>query len=303
MKKNLLYFGMATAFVVCSCGTSRKAQQNQQGQYPNYGGYQPQGYYQPQPGYTQQTQQGIYQGQQPPVYQQQYQSQAGPDAAGFVEVKKSPIEELSMATGTNEIRAYGSADSGNEQLALNAARAQAVAALQEKIEVYVRTGLDRYAQETGVNGEYALDEMTRNQVVTAAKGIVNGASVLDTRKMYNPNTKRYKYEVCVTYDRAGVLQVMQQQSERIRKNEKQFESDMQSAWDALDAQNNRVSLGEQQQSRQNAMEQDNLDRQHNRDMQSQSQQNQYNLESQRIQGQYQQNNQVHVEATAPAPSR
>lgn len=282
----IILFAMASIAVV-SCGSAKKAQQAPQQQYPNYGGYNPQG----QPVYYQQAQQGVYQNQQQPVYQQQYQSQQGPDAAGFVEVKKSPIEELSLATGTNEIRAYGQSESGNEQMALNAARAQAIAALQEKIEVYVRAGLDQYTQETGVNGEYGLDESTRNQVVSAAKGVVNGASVLDTRKLYNPNTKRYKYEVCVTYDRAGVMSVMQQQSERIRANEKKFEQDMQHAWDALDAQNNRVSLGEQQQMRQNDMQQNNKDRQHQRDMQYQNQQNQYNLEKQRIQGQYQQNNQ------------
>lgn len=88
-------------------------------QYPGYGSYQ-------------QVQQGIYSNQQQPQYQQQYQSQLGPDADGFVEIKKSPIEELSMAIGTGEIRAYGSAESANEQMALNAARAQATAALQEK---------------------------------------------------------------------------------------------------------------------------------------------------------------------------
>lgn len=279
----VIILSIAAAAMV-SCGPAKQAQQVQQQPYPNYGGYQP------QPGYYQYAQQGIYQGQQqPPVYQQQYQSQQGSDASGFVEVKKSPIEELSLALGTNEIRAYGQAESGNEQMALNAARAQAIAALQEKIEVYVRAGLDSYVQETGVNSEYSLDESTRNQVMTAAKGIVNGASVLDTRKLYNPNTKRYKYEVCVTYNRAGILSVMQQQSERIRANEKKFEQDMQHAWDALDAENNRMTLGEQQQQRQNAMQQDNLDRQHQRDMQQQNQQNQYNLESQRIQGQYQVN--------------
>ena len=268
------------AIAMVSCGSAKKAQETQyQQQYPNYGGYQP------QPGYYQQTQQGMYQNQQQPVYQQQYQSQQGPDAAGFVEIKKSPIEELSLAQGTDEIRAYGQAESGNEQMALNAARAQATAALQEKIEVYVRAGLDQYTQETGVNNEYALDESTRNQVMTAAKGIVSGATILDSRKMYNPNTKRYKYEVCIKYDRAGILNAMQQQSDRIRANEKRFEADMKQAWDALDAQNNRISLGEQQQQRQNEMQQQNLDRQNQRDMQYQNQQNQYYLESQRIKSQ------------------
>lgn len=283
--KQIRLISLAVVAILCaSCGASRQAQQQQAQQYPNYGGYQPQ----PQQGYyQQQPQQGYYQ-QQP----QQYQAQQGPDASGYVEIKKSPIEELSLACGTGEIRSYGSAESGNEQMALNAARAQATAALQEKIEVYVRAGLDNYAQETGVNGQYPLDESTRNQVMTAVKGIVKGASVVDTRKMYNPTTKRYKYEVCMKYDRAGVLEVMQQQSERILANEKKFEQDMQASWDALDAENQRESLGEQQQQRQNQMEQDNMDRQHQRDMQYQQQQNQYNLEQQRLQNQNNGQNQV-----------
>ena len=273
------------SIIFVSCGTTKQSQQTQ---YPNYGGYQPQqpqGYYQQPPqGYYQQPQQGMYQGQVS-QYQQQYQSQPGYDASGFTEIRKSPIEELSYALGTNEIRAFGQAESGNEQMALNAARAQAIAALQEKIEEYVRSGLDQYSQDIGTNSEYALDEYKRNQVITATKGVVNGATVLDTRKLYNPNTKRYKYEVCVSYNRAGVLSVMQQQSDRIRANEKKFEQDMQHAWDALDAQNNRSTLGEQQQQRQNEMQQNNMDRQNQRDMQYQNQQNQYNLQLQQQQNQ------------------
>lgn len=258
MKKTKCIILTIASLAIVSCGTAKKSQQTQSS-YPNYGGYQP------QPGYYQQAQQGIYTNQQQSGYQQQYQSQQGPDAAGFVEIKKSPIEELSLAVGTGEIRSYGSAESGNEQMALNAARAQASAALQEKIEMYVRAGLDSYVQETGVNGEYSLDESTRNQVMTAVKGIVKGATLVDSRKLYNPQTRRYKYEVCMKYDRAGVLSIMQQQSERIRSNEKKFEEDMQKAWDALDAENNRLSLGEQQQQRSNAMEHNNIDRQDLRD--------------------------------------
>lgn len=206
-------------------------------------------------------------------YQQQYQSRNEPDVDGFVEIKKSPIEELALAVGTNEIRAYGSAESGNAQMAFNAARAQATAALKEKMEVYVRAGLDQYTQEVGVNSEYSLDESTRNQIITAVKGIINGASVLDSRKMYNPNNKRYKYEVCMKYDRAGVLTAIQQQSERIRNNEKKFEADMKEAWDALDAENNRISLSEQQRMRQNEMQQRNLDRDNQRSIEYMKQNN------------------------------
>jgi len=206
-------------------------------------------------------------------YQQLYQSQNEPDVDGFVEIKKSPIEELALAVGTNEIRAYGSAESGNAQMAFNAARAQATAALKEKMEVYVRAGLDQYTQEVGVNSEYSLDESTRNQIIIAVKGIINGASVLDSRKMYNPNNKRYKYEVCMKYDRAGVLTAIQQQSERIRNNEKKFEADMKEAWDALDAENNRISLSEQQRMRQNEMQQRNLDRDNQRSIEYMKQNN------------------------------
>ena len=155
-------------------------------------------------------------------------------SCGSTKITRSPIEELSLAVGTNEIRAYGSAESPSEQLAYNVARAQATAALQEKIETYVIYGLDNYES----NGKVALEEPERNQVITATKGILNGVSVLDTRKLYNPNTKMYKYEVCVTYDREGILSAMQAQSDIIIANEEQFEQSMQQAWDELDAQNN-----------------------------------------------------------------
>lgn len=82
--------------------------------------------------------------------------------------------------------------------------------------------------------------------------------------MYNPNNNRYKYEVCMKYDRAGILTAIQQQSERIRNNEKKFEADMKEAWDALDAENNRISLSEQQQIRHNVMQQNNLDKDNQR---------------------------------------
>ena len=221
-----------------------------------------------------------------PQYQQQYQTRNETDADGFVEIKKSPILELSLVIGTNDFRSFGSAESGIEQLAYNTARAQATAALQGKMETYVRHGLDRYSQEIGVNKEFAIDEYQREQIIIAVKGIVNGASVLDVRRMYNPNTKRYKYEVCMKYDRAGVLSVMRKQSERIRSNEKQFEADMKEAWDALDAENNRLSLGEQQNIRQNELEQRNLDRENQRVLELMRQNNTNNNTQQNSENNY-----------------
>lgn len=265
MKTKLVVALSLVAVVLVSCGPSRRAQ------YPY--GYPPQQPYPPQ-----------Y--QQP--YQQQYQPQRGQDEAGFYEMKKSPVELLAFAQGTGEIRAYGAADAGTESLALREATARAQAALVEKIEVYVRTGLDAYQDEVGVNSQYSLDESTKDQVVTGAKRIVEGITTVDSRKLYNPTTKRYKYEICVKYDRAAILSAMQKENERIAANEAKFEKKMQSVWDELDAKNERESLGEQQQRRQNAMQQDNMDRQHQRNMEYQNQQNQYYLESQRINAPYQQ---------------
>ena len=264
-------------------------QPQQYQQQPQQYQQQPQYYQQqPQPQYYQQAQSGIQYNQMPQQYQQA-PMQGAPSADGFAEIEMSRIELLAYAQGTNELRAYGKAESANEQLAYNAARTQAINALQEKIEVYTRAGLDIYMDETGVNGEYSLDEKTRNQVITASKGVVNGAKIIDSRKLYNKQTKRYQYEICIGYDRAGLMAVMQAQSERILKNEKQFEQDMTHAWDALDAQNNRLSLGEQKEMRKNEMEQGNLDRQHQRDMQKSAQQNQHDLEVEK------------VKATAPKP--
>lgn len=242
--KLIVLFSVMLSLV--SCGSSKKAQRSQHPTYPYYGDYQPEPTQQPQ--HAQQNtaivqNENTKQQEEP---QRQDKIVEGADEAGFVEVKKSPIEEMALVTGTNEIRAYGSAESGNEQLALNAARAQAMAALQEKIDVYVRAGLDQYIEEVGVDNVYSLDESTTSQVQTAVKGIVKGAKVLDTRKLYNPNTKRYKCEVCVAYERAGVLKTAKVQNDRIKKNEKQFEDSMKKAWDELDAQNQMLSTGGQQ---------------------------------------------------------
>lgn len=282
--KTIRFILMATTvLIVASCGSSKQVQQQPQQPYPNYGGYAPQG----QPMYYQQAGQGYYQQPQQPVYQQ---PSPNVNARGLVVLEKSPIQQLAEATGTNEIRAYGVATELDEQFAYNTARTLAEAALQERMQVYVRAGLDRYAQSTGVNKEYSLDQSTRNQVQSAVQGILEGdLRIVDSRTLYNPKTEMITCEVCVAYNRAGILNAMKAQSDRILANEKQFEQDMQQAWDALDAKNNTVSLSEQQAARKNEMEQNNLDREHQRNMQYQNQQNQYNLQSQQMNQQYQQN--------------
>jgi hypothetical protein len=166
------------------------------------------------------------------------------DMGGYVKIQKSRIQALAMAQKTGEIRAYGTAESLDEMLALNTATAQATAALQAKIQVYVESGLKHYNEQVKAAGGIELDQMTRNQVTTAVKDIVEGVDVVDYEGFFNPNTRTYKYEVCVKYDRAGIMSIMKEHSARIKANEKQFEHDMQDAWDLLDAENGRPTSSE-----------------------------------------------------------
>lgn len=185
----------------------------------------------------------------------------------YEEIEMSRVEQLAYEAGSGEIRGYGQATSASAQLALNAAKAQATADLQTKIEQYVRYGLNQYQDETSVNDQSSLDEKTRADVVIAAKSVVEGVTVLDTRKLYSKSKRKYMYEVCVKYDKAGILNAMEAQSERILKNRERFEQDMQDAWDELDERNGRKTVREKRAEREervNAIQQNNLDRDNQR---------------------------------------
>lgn len=185
----------------------------------------------------------------------------------YEEIEMSPIEELAYEEGTGEIRGFGQATSANAQLALNTAKAQATADLQQKIEQYVRYGLNQYMDETTVGDKSSLDEKTRNDVVTAAKGVIEGATVLKSRKLFSKSKRKYMYEVCMKYDKAGILNAMEAQSERILKNRERFEKDMQDAWDELDERNGRQTVSEKRAEREeriNAIKEDNKNRENKR---------------------------------------
>ena len=208
-----------------------------------------------------------------------YPMQQVRDASGYAEMMKSPIEQLALMQGTGEIRAFAQAESMKEQFARTQAEANATAELQRKIETYIRYGLNTYNDQTGVNGQYSLDEKAREDIVTAAKGFVEGGVILDTRKLYNSQTKMYKYEVCMKLDRAGVLGAIEAQNARILANRQKFEQDMQFAWDELDARHHTESLSEQQAQRANEMQQNNLDRQAQREANASQLRHQQEMES------------------------
>lgn len=276
MKTKLFIFMLiGCALGTVSCASKKVA--NQQPPYPNYAGQpQPQPYYgQPQPYYGQ-PQQPYYGQPQQPYYgqpQQQAPQQQGPDADGFTVQQESPILQLSQEVPQGEIRAYGEGVSPNGQLALNIARSQAVAQMQVQIESFIKYAIDIYNDQTGVNESMSIDQKVREDLITLAKGTVQGAIILDTRKLYNSKNKQYKYEVCVKYDKAGVVGALEEQSQRILKNREKFLEDMKDVWDEYDRANGRKTQAELEneenlriEASKNAMEQENLDRQNAREI-------------------------------------
>ena len=246
--------------IACVLGTvscASKKVVNQQPPYPNYAGQPQQPYYgQPQP----------YYGQPQPPQPKQTEN-------GFTVIEESPIMLLSMDAPQGEIRAYGEGESPDSQLALNIAKSQAVAALQSQIETFVKYAINRYNDQTTINGATSLDQKTREDLITLSKGTVQGAVILDSRKLYNAKIGIYKYEVCVKYDKAGVIGVLEEQSQRILKNREKFVEDLQDAWDEYDRSYGRKTQSELDneetlriKASQNEMEQQNLDRQNARDI-------------------------------------
>lgn len=272
MKSKLFIFMLiACALGTVSCASKKVA--NQQPPYPNYAGQPQQPYYgQPQQPYYGQPQQPYY-GQPQPYYGQPQPPQPKQTENSFTVIEESPIMLLSMDAPQGEIRAYGEGESPDSQLALNIAKSQAVAALQSQIESFVKYAINRYNDQTTVNGATSLDQKTREDLIALSKGTVQGAVILDSRKLYNAKIGIYKYEVCVKYDKAGVIGALEAQSQRILKNREKFVEDMQDAWDEYDRSNGRKTQAEldadyqrENLERQNEMEQQKLDRQNARDI-------------------------------------
>ena len=146
----------------------------------------------------------------------------------------SPIMQLSLETGTGEIRAYGISESRNEIFAYNKAVTHATANLRKKMELYIRYGIDMYNDELETDDGSSISNKTREQVVNACKGIVEGINIIKCQKYYNRYKQMYRYEVCVKYDKENIISNIKSQDKQLLKKEKEFERDMMDAWDELD---------------------------------------------------------------------
>lgn len=165
---------------------------------------------------------------------QKYIDEYGPQSDGYSVEDISPIMQLSLETGTGEIRAYGISESRNEMFAYNKAITHATANLRKKMELYIRYGIDMYNDELETDDGSSISNKTREQVVNACKGIVEGINVIKCQKYYNRYKQMYRYEVCVKYDKENIISNIKSQDKQLIKKEKEFERDMMDAWDELD---------------------------------------------------------------------
>ena len=165
---------------------------------------------------------------------QKYIDEYGPQSDGYSVEDISPIMQLSLETGTGEIRAYGISESRNEMFAYNKAVTHATANLRKKMELYIRYGIDMYNDELETDDGSSISNKTREQVVNACKGIVEGINVIKCQKYYNRYKQMYRYEVCVKYDKENIISNIKSQDRQLLKKEREFERDMMDAWDELD---------------------------------------------------------------------
>lgn len=165
---------------------------------------------------------------------QKYIEEYGPQSDGYSVEDISPIMQMSLETGTGEIRAYGVSESRNEMFAYNKAVTHATVNLRKKMELYIRYGIDMYNDELETDDCSSISNKTREQVVNACKGIVEGINVIKCQKYYNRYKQMYRYEVCVKYDKENIISNIKSQNRQLLKKEKEFERDMMDAWDELD---------------------------------------------------------------------
>lgn len=165
---------------------------------------------------------------------QKYIEEYGPQSDGYSVEDISPIMQMSLETGTGEIRAYGISESRNEMFAYNKAVTHATANLRKKMELYIRYGIDMYNDELETDDGSSISNKAREQVVNACKGIVEGINVIKCQKYYNRYNHMYRYEVCVKYDKENIISNIKSQDRKLLKKEKEFERDMMDAWDELD---------------------------------------------------------------------
>ena len=198
--KNLTLLAVALLFI--ACGSKQQVAQ----QYPNYGGYYP---------------------QQPP------QQQGLLDPASMQSIISQCEKLANQGWLQGKIRGYGSAESGNRDMARNraalSARNQIAATLNALVQSYMRD-YNEDIQQDNVTSNSQMFAAIQEQVV---KEMVSGTAIIFSD--YKKNGNRYFYEVCVELDKNAVEEAILSQSAKngIRMDAAKFREAAQKAWDKM----------------------------------------------------------------------
>lgn len=186
------------------------------------------------------------------------------------EIQKTRIE-LREFEDLSKLRAIGIGESRDEALAKDIAEQNARAAMQRNIEAFTKDALDRYRKQVTMDDAESYEARDENLSTTVAKGILTGCRKIDTAKYYNKDTKKYKFEVLVEYDKAGVIGIIASQDAKIEADRDRFAAKMQEVFDEYDLEKTGETAAMRKAKAANAMEQDNLDRETERSMKQEQQ--------------------------------
>lgn len=186
------------------------------------------------------------------------------------EIKQSRIEKRQFED-SEKLRSVGKAESRDEMMARDMAEQNARAQMQRQIETFTKDALVRYRKQSQMNDTEKFMANDEQLSKTVAKGILTGCKVIDQAKYYNKHTKKYKYEVLVEYDKAGVMSLLEQQDAEIMKNKAMFEKQMQEVFDEYDMEKKNATTGMRKQKAQDAIDNANKDAEHKRTMEAKQQ--------------------------------
>lgn len=186
------------------------------------------------------------------------------------ELKQSRIEKRQFED-SEKLRSVGKAESRDEMMARDMAEQNARAQMQRQIETFTKDALERYRKQSQMNDAEKFMANDEQLSKTVAKGILTGCKVIDQAKYYNKNAKKYKYEVLVEYDKAGVMSLLEQQDAEIMKNKAMFEKQMQEVFDEYDMEKTGETAGMKKQKAQDAIDNANKDAEHRRAIEAEQQ--------------------------------
>ena len=186
------------------------------------------------------------------------------------ELKQSRIEKRQFED-SEKLRSVGKAESRDEMMARDMAEQNARAQMQRQIETFTKDALERYRKQSQMNDAEKFMANDEQLSKTVAKGILTGCKVIDQAKYYNKSAKKYKYEVLVEYDKAGVMSLLEQQDAEIMKNKAMFEKQMQEVFDEYDMEKTGETAGMKKQKAQDAIDNANKDAEHRRAIEAEQQ--------------------------------